>query len=144
MFGLRITGGKRRSLRKSSALSRRGAEASAGVTFRLGWGTAATVLGLGVRVISVLQIRIPGTNGVAGLRSWRHGGGTRVRRQVLGGWHGHETHPEVTAERSQVSDFANSGGWVILAGTAMEKRGWECEDRRKNDEHESLMVTVST
>lgn len=79
MFGLRITGGKRRCLSKSSALSRRGAEASAGVTFRLGWGTTATVLGLGVRVISVLQIWIPSTNGVAGLRSWRHGGGTRVR-----------------------------------------------------------------
>lgn len=67
------------------------------------------MLGLGVRVISVLQTRISGADSVAGLRAGRHGGGTRVRRQVLGRRHGHETHPEVPAERSQISDFANSG-----------------------------------
>lgn len=68
------------------------------MAFGFGRGAAAAMLGLGVRVISVLQTRIPGTDGVAGLRTWRHGGGTRVRGQVLGGRHGHETHPEVAAE----------------------------------------------
>ena len=109
MFGLGVSGRRRWRLGNPSAVSGRGAEASAGVTFGFGRGAAAAMLGLSVRVISILQTRIPSTDSVAGLRARRHGGGTRVRGQVLGGRHGHETHPEVTAERSQVSDFANSG-----------------------------------
>lgn len=122
VFGLRMSGWKRWCFYSSSVVSRWGAEASAGVTFGFGWGAAATMLGLAVRVISVLQTCIPSTNGMAGLWAWRHGRGTRVRRQVLGGWHGHETHPEVSAKRSQVFDFSNSGWWVILAGAAVGKR----------------------
>lgn len=118
-------GRRRRRLGKSSAISGRGAEASAGVTFGFGRWAAAAVLRLGVGVISVLQTRIPGTDGVAGLRAWRHGGGTRVRGQVLGGRHGHETHPEVPTERSQVSDFANSGRGVVLGGAGRKTLKYE-------------------
>lgn len=48
-----------------------------------------------------------------------------MRRQVLGGGHRHETHAEVASERSQVSDFPNSGGGVILGGTVGEGEGGE-------------------
>lgn len=78
------------------------------MAFGFGRGTAAAVLRLGVGVVPVLQTRVPGADGVAGLRAWRHGRGTGVRGKVLGRRHGHETHPEVPAERRQVSDFANS------------------------------------
>jgi len=99
------------------------------VAFGFGRWAAATVLGLGVRVISVFQTRVPGTDRMARLRARRHSGGTRVRGQVLGGRHGHETHPEVPAERSQVSDFANRGRGVVLIGAAVWKWGWESVDR---------------
>lgn len=44
-----------------------------------------------------------------------------MRGEVLGGWHGHETHPEVSAEGGQVPHFADSGGGVVLAGTVVGK-----------------------
>lgn len=44
-----------------------------------------------------------------------------MRGEVLGGWHGHETHPEMSAEGSQVPHFAHGGRGVVLAGTAVGK-----------------------
>lgn len=87
---------RRRCFRSSSAIGR--AEASVGVPLGFDWGTAAAMLGLGVRVISVLQAGIAGTDCMTGLRAWRHGRGTGVRGQVLGCRHGHETHTEMATE----------------------------------------------
>lgn len=103
------------------------------MTLGFGWGAAATMLGLSVRVISVLEAGIPCADSVAGLRTWRHGRGTRVRRQVLGGGHRHETHAEVPSERSQISDFPNCGWGVVLGGTADKReRNGKITDKVRN------------
>lgn len=44
-----------------------------------------------------------------------------MRGEVLGGWHGHETHPEMSAEGSQVLHLAHGGRGVCLSGTAVGK-----------------------
>lgn len=44
-----------------------------------------------------------------------------MRGEVLGGWHGHETHPEMSAEGSQVPHFAHGGGRVVLAAAVVGK-----------------------
>lgn len=115
-------------------LLRCGAEASIGVAFRLGWGTAGgiwLVLGVWVWIISVLHLlSLTSAHSMAGLRAWGHGGRTSVRRKVLGRRHRHKSHSEMTSKWRQIPNFPNRrrGGIFIIGAMGDGKiREWEME-----------------
>lgn len=102
-------------------LQARRAETSIGVAFRLGWGAAGwirLVLRVWVWIISILKLlSLTGAHSMTGLRAWCHGSSTRVRRQVLGRWHRHKSHSEMTPKWRQIPNLPDCcRGGIFIVG----------------------------